>query len=570
MKKNILSFLVICIHPSPQLWVNAWTGLQSRKTGWRILHHHMTSETPQPQHRSCLSANVNDYEIPSSLSVSSKSFIPLGVYIHIPYCQRRCRYCDFAIVPIGSSSTSSSSSTSTTLVSTNSNHDNSLQKDGFHRMDERYRQAVVDEIRWTFQHSQPPNRPISSIYFGGGTPSLAPLETIRSILHEIRSHTLTLDDLEITMEMDPGTLDERMLRDLAALGINRISLGVQTLNDDVLEYIGRVHRLVDIENAMNIIHTVYCCNPNMTFDDNTTNPEGPNVSIDLISGLPGVSIADWADVLERTVHHYKPSHISIYDLQIEKNTVFGKWYSQEDEDATTIPYNTQSSLSLIKDQISSNGSHPQQQQQFNVSRYRLPSPDDSAYMYRYASGYLRSEGYEHYEISSYARPGKRSRHNQVYWGYDTEWYAFGLGSTSFWNQTRIARPRAMADYLDWVQQKVQTTTINTHNYNDIIQLQESSSLKMDIPNWKQERLTDILLTRLRTSDGLDLHWVQTMYGDETIQSILRGVQLAIDLDLVILEKDDSKLLWLLRLRDPLGFLFSNTILSNIFVELSED
>jgi oxygen-independent coproporphyrinogen-3 oxidase len=102
------------------------------------------------------------------------------------------------------------------------------------------------------------------------------------------------------------------------------------------------------------------------------------------------------------------------------------------------------------------------------SRGLLPSSDDCAYMYRYASGYLRHEGYEHYEISSYSLPGKRSRHNQVYWGYDTEWFACGLGSTSFLNHHRSTRPRAMSDYIDWVkqQQQQQQQHSTVHNNNE--------------------------------------------------------------------------------------------------------
>jgi putative oxygen-independent coproporphyrinogen III oxidase len=526
MRTFLLHFLSVWLHSFSKLRVNAWTvsiKQYQTKTRWTSRHQ-------------CHCFNI-DYEKDPKMvsSYNSLTPTPLGVYIHIPYCQRRCRYCDFAILPIGSINQQSKQTT--------------IPMDGFLSMDLRYRQAIVDEIRWTFQN-QSPNRPISSIYLGGGTPSLAPLDTIRTILQEIRRHTVAVHDIEITMEMDPGTIDEQKLRDLAALGINRISLGVQSLKDSVLEYIGRVHRLVDIENAMDCIQKVYGCYNVTSTHDKATNHTGspPNLSIDLISGLPGISLADWADILETTVHQFKPDHISIYDLQIEKNTVFGKWYSQDDEDVTTIPYNT-----LGKDGSLSNGSYR------NTPNFSLPSPEDCAYMYRYASGYLRKEGYEHYEISSYARPGKRSRHNQVYWGYDTEWYAFGLGSTSFWNHTRIARPRAMADYLAWLHQ---------HKVQSIDSQNDTTNIR-DWQIYTPERLTDILLTRLRTADGLDLEWVRQKYGDDTVERILRGVQLAMELNLATIElQQETKVL--LRLQDSMGFLFSNTILSNIFVELSED
>ncbi|KAI2503247.1 elongator protein 3 [Fragilaria crotonensis] len=396
-------------------------------------------------------------------------------------------------------------------------------------MDARYRNALLQEIDSLNNKDiddENDNRTLSSIYFGGGTPSLAPLETIQAILDAIRRRFhVDKDTVEITMEMDPGTFDEVQLRHLADIGVNRISLGVQALDDAVLEQIGRVHRVQDIHESIRMIRRVFVGDNNNHNDDH----EAPNFSIDLISGLPGVSLSAWANALEMAVYDLKPSHISIYDLQIEKGTVFGRWYDDE--------------ASIVK-----STSPPR-----TKGRSFLPSPDDCAYMYRYASGYLRNEGFEHYEISSYARAGKRSRHNQVYWGYQTEWFAIGLGSTSYLNHHRCARPRAMSDYLEWVkQQSSEPEWLRVANNDPAIPASRDP-----------ERLADIVLTRLRTIDGLDLDWLQCAYGESVVDAVLKGAQLALDLGLANINNR------ILSLNDPKGFLFSNSILSNIFVELPD-
>eukprot|EP00978_Attheya_sp_CCMP212_P049384 scaffold658829_cov98-Attheya_sp.AAC.1 len=165
------------------------------------------------------------------------------MYVHIPYCRRRCHYCDFAIVPIGKS----------TVTEQPINQDNTQGDSGFERMDAAYRNAVIDEVNLIHTTSGSISRmPLRSIYFGGGTPSLAPLETLRSILSSIiggengSSDTASCFDpmanMEITIDMDPCTFDVKKLLGLKDAGFNRISLGVQSFDDIILESIGRVFR----------------------------------------------------------------------------------------------------------------------------------------------------------------------------------------------------------------------------------------------------------------------------------------------------------------------------------------
>jgi len=407
------------------------------------------------------------WTLPVTTSLSRPSTavsVATGVYIHIPYCRQRCKYCDFAIVPVGTSPTAS--------------------------LDDVYTQAVVDEIAQTVDEQTC----IQAIYFGGGTPSLAPVSSIAKILQALQSQLDCSQVQEITMEMDPGTFDRTKLQALQSLDINRVSLGVQSLDTAVLERLGRTHRRVDVDQAVADLKAVF--------------GEDCNYSMDLISGVPGVSRADWVDTLYQVTQLYQPPHLSIYDLQIEQGTVFNKLYGDE--------------------------SSPKFLQSID--------PDEASFMYQFAAGYLRSTGYRHYEVSSYARPGCESQHNQLYWGYDSEWYAFGLGATSWRQGIQTARPRAMADYVQWVQ--------------DLQQLDPTKK-----PMSSDDRLLEVLLKRLRTADGLSLAWIRQQYGSNMEASILQGAALGLELGLAIHEDD------ILRLEDSAGFLYSNSIISSIFAEL---
>ncbi len=249
---------------------------------------------------------------------------PAGFYIHIPYCRRRCRYCNFSIVPVGLSN----------------------EQTSFGVIHEQYQADIFAELDLLLRQE---NGSLSSIYFGGGTPSLAPVTMIQGILDRILTQFTLESDAEITMEMDPGTFTILQLQELKDLGINRISLGVQSFEDSILEAMGRVHRQSDIMEAVHFIHQVY--------------GENANFSIDLISGVPGLTQAKWVETLQIATS-LKPSHLSIYDLQVEEGTVFGTWYSKGSLDKT-IP--------------------------------ALPNEESVAFMYKFCAGYLRRKGFEHYE-----------------------------------------------------------------------------------------------------------------------------------------------------------------------------
>ena len=440
---------------------------------------------------------------------------------------------------------------------------------------------------------------LSSIYFGGGTPSLAPIETIQYIIHHILAPNgiFTLEDnAEITIEMDPGTFTKNHMQSLQQIGFNRISLGVQSFNNTILEGIGRVHRHDDIEQAIGIIRHVF--------------GSDANYSLDLISGLPGLTLDLWSETLRMALAlDPAPNHLSVYDLQIEQGTTFGKWYPNNHDDDDD------------DDDENGNGNGNEQDEDEHSQEFKsvtdmtaavasvlvpsasnvhlpLPSAGDCATMYKYASEYLRCNGFEHYEISSYARLKQpladgdetirghpsgsssiqqtenesfRSQHNQIYWRIDSEWYAVGLSATSSINGKRFARKRMLADYIDWVKNQQQSSA--SQEWKPDWLSPKNNNANNDDHNDEnneddEETILDTILTRLRTKEGLDLNWIAAQdKGDNLLQCILKGAELGLELGLAerVQGKDDDD--DTLRLIDPEGFLFSNTVISSIFAEL---
>jgi oxygen-independent coproporphyrinogen-3 oxidase len=183
-------------------------------------------------------------------------------------------------------------------------------------------------------------------------------------------------------------------------------------------------------------------------------------------------------------------------------------------------------------------------------------------MYKFAAGYLRAHGYEHYEVSSYAlkedvNHSHRSQHNQVYWDANGQWYAFGLGATSFVEGRLTSRPKTFAEYLRWADDQWDVA----NSAGDSVPRDSETDVSSDL-----DVLMDVVLKRLRTSEGLALDWVRNRFearGESYVEAILRGAQLGIELNLAIHEGGT------LRLVEPDGFLYSNSIISSIFAELED-
>lgn len=281
----------------------------------------------------------------------------LGVYIHIPFCASKCSYCDFYSLP---------------------NQEDLMDK---------YQKALLRHIEESAQQMAPYY--IDTLYFGGGTPSYYGAKRICEIFEKLKSCARVLKSAEVTVEMNPDSVTKEGLYLLHQAGVNRISLGVQSANDDILRLIGRRHNYRQAVEAVKNIRAE-------GFD---------NLSIDLIYGLPTQSRADWADTLSNALA-LLPEHFSCYGLKVEDGTPICKYQDSP----------------------------------------LLPSDDDQADMYLYMSDVMERYGYPQYEISNFSRPGRQSKHNLKYWQLD-EYMGFGPGAHSYMGGVRYSYIRDLQKYI---------------------------------------------------------------------------------------------------------------------------
>ncbi|PHO08357.1 coproporphyrinogen III oxidase [Thermoanaerobacterium thermosaccharolyticum] len=281
-----------------------------------------------------------------------------GIYIHIPFCKRKCYYCDF---------------------NSYANMEKSL---------EPFKDAIMREIR---NRKDELKDIFTSIYIGGGTPNVLPPFYIENILDEIYKYYDISNDAEISIELNPGLIDDEKLKTYKRIGINRISIGLQAWQDKLLKKIGRIHTIHDfIENYD--MATKY-------FD---------NINIDIMYALPDQIFDDFKETLSNVVS-LKPTHISCYGLILEEGTVFYKLYEEN----------------KIK-----------------------PADDEfEMMMYHYGIEFLQKNGYKHYEISNYAIPGYECRHNTLYWK-DLQYIGFGPGAYSFVNNRRCGNVKDIKKYIE--------------------------------------------------------------------------------------------------------------------------
>lgn len=295
--------------------------------------------------------------------------VPSSAYVHIPFCRRRCYYCDFPVTVVGDRARGENSDRIA-----------------------RYVDTICREIATT----PALGKPIETIFFGGGTPSLLSVSQLNQVIETLIKHFGIATNVEISIEIDPGTFDFNQLQGYLQAGVNRVSMGVQAFQQELLQVCGRSHSVADIWQSVEIIRRV----------------EVPSFSLDLISGLPHQNIEQWQESLAKAIE-IAPTHISIYDLTIEPVTAFGRYYQP--------------------------GVQP------------LPTDDTTTLMYRQARQVLTQAGYEHYEISNYAQSGYQCRHNRVYWE-NRPYYGFGMGATSYVQGKRYTRPRKTKEYEQWCEE----------------------------------------------------------------------------------------------------------------------
>ena len=287
---------------------------------------------------------------------------PLGIYIHVPFCRSKCEYCDF--YSIGGS---------------------------------RERGLVEDYLDAVGKHMKEagalaPGYLVDSVYFGGGTPSFLGADGLVQMLNSVRRRFDLSPDAEVTFEANPDSVNERLLRRLLSEGFNRISLGVQTDNDDLLKKLGRPHNYRQASLAVELARKVGF----------------HNISLDLIYGLPGQTLSQWEQTLEHVLE-LQPDHMSCYGLKVEEGTPLWEY-----KDAAN-----------------------------------LPDDDAQADMYMAAVRILKDHGYVQYEISNFARRGLRSRHNLKYWtGF--EYLGFGPAASSDFAGKRFTIARDIHGYIEGI------------------------------------------------------------------------------------------------------------------------
>lgn len=291
-----------------------------------------------------------------------KNDTALGIYVHIPFCIRKCNYCDFPSY---------------------SNMDNIFSQ---------YTNALCKEIEFVSEKYK--NGLVDTIFFGGGTPSVLSAKDISKICNTIQKKFRISNNAEISIEVNPGTITKEKLETYRALNINRISIGVQSANDRILNFMGRIHTRQMIEQSLELIKECGF----------------KNINADIIFGVPNQTMVDLQDTIEFVLNN-EVTHISCYSLKVEENT---PWYELQ-------------------------------------KRGELPQVDDGLEreMYYWIVSRLKNSSFEHYEISNFAKPGFKCIHNIKYWT-DKPYLGFGSAAHSYINNTRYSNVENPVEYISAV------------------------------------------------------------------------------------------------------------------------
>lgn len=298
----------------------------------------------------------------------------LELYIHIPFCVKKCAYCDFLSGPSDEKSR------------------------------ERYVELLCEEIQVC--RGKVEKYQVSTVFFGGGTPSVLQGEQIKRIMETLRKVFVFETDAEISMEMNPGTVTSEKLVAYREAGINRLSIGLQSVQDEELKLLGRIHTYDEFLHSYELARKA-------GFE---------NINIDLISAIPGQTVSSWAETL-KTIVELEPEHISAYSLIIEEGTPFFEKYGE------------------------------------GFGQEMLPSEDEEREMYRQTKQILHEAGYERYEISNYAKEGRECRHNIGYWE-RAPYLGFGIGAASLFEETRSANPSNIEEYRTSFEKKFQAEKLS--------------------------------------------------------------------------------------------------------------
>ena len=291
----------------------------------------------------------------------------LELYLHIPFCVKKCNYCDFLSAPAEEETRAA------------------------------YVDALLEEIRG---FEDPEDYEVMTVFFGGGTPSILPGQEIFRIMEALREKFSFRKGAEITLEANPGTVDKEKLSCYKKAGINRLSFGLQSADAEELKKLGRIHTWEKFLESFQLAREAGFS----------------NINVDLMSALPGQTKESWEKTL-RQVLALQPEHISAYSLIIEEGTPFYQLYEKDVERRDA-------------------GEEPE----------LLPSEEEERAMYEATGRILKEQGYLHYEISNYAKPGRECRHNLGYWQ-RRDYLGFGLGASTLLNPVRYKNTEDLEAYL---------------------------------------------------------------------------------------------------------------------------
>ena len=370
----------------------------------------------------------------------------LGIYIHIPFCIKKCDYCDF------------------------------ISYTNCYDLQEKYVKKLIEEIEENRDLLK--NNFISTIYIGGGTPSSIKPEFIKKILDKIYeiceiSQISEKIKIETTIEVNPGTTTRNNLQLYKNCGINRLSIGLQSTNDTILETIGRIH------NYKQFLDT-YKWAKEVGFK---------NINVDLMLGLPGQDIEILKESLENIVNlQPMPNHISVYSLIVEEGTKI--------------------------------------EQNINSGKLKLPDDEEERKQYHYTKNYLELNGYKHYEISNFAKPGFESKHNMNCWK-QKQYVGFGVAAHSYVNGIRYANTTDLKEYINIKENP------KGKNFKEIKTVEEKQN-KFDMEK-------EFMMLGLRKLEGISISKFEEKFGENPIYLFRNELQKLVEENLLEVDLDDIRL-----------------------------
>lgn len=367
----------------------------------------------------------------------------LGIYIHIPFCKQKCYYCDF-------------------ISFTNK---------------KCYENEYVNNLKKELDSYNLSKYNVTTIYIGGGTPSIISEYNIQEILHKIKEkikdNKTNWKDIEITIEVNPGTVDIQKLEKYKEAGVNRLSIGLQSMNNKLLKKIGRIHTFEEFL-------TVYNNAKKIGFD---------NINIDLMIGLPDQTIEDIKKTLDEIIK-LNPTHISVYSLIVEDGTKIEKM--------------------------------------LNNNELRLPNEELERQMYWYVKNTLELNGYNHYEISNFSKKGKESKHNLNCWE-QKEYIGLGVAAYSYLNNIRYGNTSDIEKY------------IKIKDFSDKIELETKRIRLIDEIQNIDDKKKEYMLLGLRKIEGVSIKKFKEKYIDNPIFLFRKELEKLVNENLLIIEGDEIRL-----------------------------